>query len=240
MTSSFPSARSRRAASDTGTATGTARHRWTGKTSRSEPARSVELLARIGAWCYDHRKAAVGIWFAALVVVFAAAGAIGAAYDASPDVPASESADGFDVLERYFPELGAGGGVGNDRLPRRPGHRRPRRDRRHGGALRHRERRVPRCGRQPPAPRRHRRLPLRRARRVADRPPGTAGRTARLRPGQPDRRCRPDRVGGPRRGDRRRRARHRRPRGATPVARPSPCSNRRRPSSSGSPSPSSC
>jgi RND superfamily putative drug exporter len=70
------------------------------------------LLARIGAWCYDHRKAAVGIWFAALIVIFAAAGAIGAAYDASPDVPASESADGFDVLERYFPELGAGGASG--------------------------------------------------------------------------------------------------------------------------------
>ena len=70
------------------------------------------LLARVGAWCYDHRKAAVGIWFAALLVVFGAAGAIGAAYDASPDIPASESADGFDVLERYFPELGAGGGSG--------------------------------------------------------------------------------------------------------------------------------
>ena len=47
-------------------------------------------LARIGAWCYDHRKSAVGIWFAALILVFAAAGAIGAAYDASPDVPAGE------------------------------------------------------------------------------------------------------------------------------------------------------
>jgi RND superfamily putative drug exporter len=77
----------------------------------NQPNRSG-LLARTGAWCYDHRKAAVGIWFAALIVVFAAAGAFGAAYDASPDIPASESADGFDVLERYFPELGAGGASG--------------------------------------------------------------------------------------------------------------------------------
>jgi RND superfamily putative drug exporter len=69
-------------------------------------------LGRVGAWCYDHRKAAVGIWFAALIVILAGAAGLGAAYDASPDVPASESADGFDALERYFPSLGAGGGSG--------------------------------------------------------------------------------------------------------------------------------
>jgi RND superfamily putative drug exporter len=69
-------------------------------------------LARIGAWCYDHRKAAVGIWLTALIVVFGAAGAIGAAYDASTAIPDSESADGFDVLEQYFAELGAGGASG--------------------------------------------------------------------------------------------------------------------------------
>ena len=70
------------------------------------------VLGRVGAWCYDHRKAAVGIWFAALIVILAGAAGLGAAYDASPDVPASESADGFDALERYFPSLGAGGGSG--------------------------------------------------------------------------------------------------------------------------------
>jgi hypothetical protein len=69
-------------------------------------------LARIGAWCYDHRKAAIGIWLAALIVIFGAAGAIGAAYDATTAIPDSESADGFDVLEQYFAELGAGGASG--------------------------------------------------------------------------------------------------------------------------------
>jgi putative drug exporter of the RND superfamily len=69
-------------------------------------------LARVGAWCFDHRKAAVGIWFATLIAIFGAAGAIGAAYDASTDIPDSESADGFDVLEQYFAELGAGGASG--------------------------------------------------------------------------------------------------------------------------------
>jgi putative drug exporter of the RND superfamily len=70
------------------------------------------LLARIGAWCFDHRKAAVGIWLAALIVVFGAAATIGASYDASTAIPDSESADGFDVLEQHFAELGAGGGSG--------------------------------------------------------------------------------------------------------------------------------
>ena len=80
---------------------------------RYEPnAPASGLLARIGAWCYDHRKAAVGIWLAALVVVFGAAGAIGDAYDAATDIPDSESADGFDVLDQYFSELGAGGASG--------------------------------------------------------------------------------------------------------------------------------
>ena len=77
--------------------------------SRADPS---SLLARLGGWCYDHRKAAVGIWFAGLLVVFGAAGLFGAADEGSPDVPASESADGFDVLERYFPALGAGGASG--------------------------------------------------------------------------------------------------------------------------------
>jgi hypothetical protein len=45
-------------------------------------------------------------------MVFGAASTIGAAYDASTDIPDSESADGFDVLEQYFAELGAGGASG--------------------------------------------------------------------------------------------------------------------------------
>ena len=74
--------------------------------------RSLSALARLGGWCYDHRKAAAGIWVAALIVVFGAAGAIGTAYDASTDIPDSESADGFDVLDHYFADLGAGGASG--------------------------------------------------------------------------------------------------------------------------------
>lgn len=79
---------------------------------RTNPTTTSSGLARIGAWCFDHRKAAVGIWLAALIVIFGAAAAIGASYDASTDIPDSESADGFDALEQYFAELGAGGASG--------------------------------------------------------------------------------------------------------------------------------
>ena len=113
MTSSLPSARSAAPPPTPADRAGTGRAPSdTGDLRGPNQPHPSSLLARIGAWCFDHRKAAVGIWFAALIVVFGAAGAIGAAYDASPDVPDSESADGFDVLERYFPELGAGGASG--------------------------------------------------------------------------------------------------------------------------------
>ncbi|HKA83629.1 MAG TPA: MMPL family transporter [Acidimicrobiales bacterium] len=65
-------------------------------------------LSRIGGWCFDHRIAAVGIWLVGLAVVLGAAGVIGPAYDAVLDLPDSDSADGFTVLEENFAELGAG------------------------------------------------------------------------------------------------------------------------------------
>ena len=70
------------------------------------------MLARISAWCFDHRWAALGIWLLALVGVFGAAGTIGAAYDGAFDIPDSDSADGFAVLEEHFTDLGAGGQSG--------------------------------------------------------------------------------------------------------------------------------
>jgi putative drug exporter of the RND superfamily len=65
-------------------------------------------MRRISAWCFDHRIAAVGVWLLGLAVVFGAAGAIGPAWDAILDIPDSDSADGFAVLDEHFAELGAG------------------------------------------------------------------------------------------------------------------------------------
>jgi RND superfamily putative drug exporter len=62
----------------------------------------------MSAWCFDHRIAAVGVWLLGLVAIFAGAGAVGPAYDAVLDIPDSDSADGFAVLDEHFAELGAG------------------------------------------------------------------------------------------------------------------------------------
>jgi RND superfamily putative drug exporter len=67
------------------------------------------LLGRLGGWCFDHRRATVGLWFAVLVVVIATAGAVGPAFADSSSVPGSDSEAGVAVLEQHFPELGAGG-----------------------------------------------------------------------------------------------------------------------------------
>ena len=70
------------------------------------------LLARMVGWCFDHRRATLGIWVATLVAIFAAAGALGPAFSASSGAPDSESADGFAVLDEYFADLGTGGQSG--------------------------------------------------------------------------------------------------------------------------------
>jgi RND superfamily putative drug exporter len=69
-------------------------------------------LARISTWCFDHRIAAVGLWVVGLAAVLGGAGAVGPAYDTALDIPDTDSADGFDVLEQHFPDLGAGGQSG--------------------------------------------------------------------------------------------------------------------------------
>jgi putative drug exporter of the RND superfamily len=65
-------------------------------------------MRKLAAWCFDHRMAGVGLWLGSLALVFAAAGAVGPAWDAVLDIPDSDSADGFAVLEEHFPELGTG------------------------------------------------------------------------------------------------------------------------------------
>ena len=77
------------------------------------PSSAPSLLGRLGGWCFDHGRAAIGLWLAALVVILAAAGVAGAAFGSSSDVPGSDSAAGVAVLEEYFPELGAGGQSGS-------------------------------------------------------------------------------------------------------------------------------
>jgi RND superfamily putative drug exporter len=78
----------------------------------ARPPGSDSPLGRLGGWCFDHRRATVGLWVALLVVVSAAAGAVGPAFGSGSAVPDSDSTDGFAVLEEHFLELGTGGRSG--------------------------------------------------------------------------------------------------------------------------------
>ncbi|WP_195210394.1 MMPL family transporter [Actinomarinicola tropica] len=78
----------------------------------ASPAPHRSLTGRLGGWCVDHRRAAVGLWAAVLVIVVAAAGIVGPAFGSGSMVPDSDSEAGFAVLEEHFPELGTGGQSG--------------------------------------------------------------------------------------------------------------------------------
>jgi putative drug exporter of the RND superfamily len=89
----------------------------TSPTTTSPPARGPDsrkptTLTRVSGWCFDHPRRAIVLWLVALVAVFGGAGALGPAFSATSDVPDSDSADGFAVLEQHFPELGTGGRSG--------------------------------------------------------------------------------------------------------------------------------
>jgi len=66
------------------------------------------LLAKLGRWSFVHRRAAVALWVAFLIVVVGGASIIGATYDANPSLPDSESSRGFDVIDQYFGGIGSG------------------------------------------------------------------------------------------------------------------------------------
>ena len=67
------------------------------------------MIARIGRWCFRNRRSTLAAWFIALVGVGVLAnGIIGPSFSTQFSIPASESADGFDVLSEHFAEVGAG------------------------------------------------------------------------------------------------------------------------------------
>ncbi len=65
------------------------------------------MYRTLARWCYRHRWTVVALWLALIVGLNATGGAIGAAYDAEFSSPASESTEGFDIVEQYFPGAGS-------------------------------------------------------------------------------------------------------------------------------------
>jgi len=66
------------------------------------------MLQAVARACYGHPWRTIAAWVAVLVIVFSAVGSIGAAFDGTFEIPASESRRGFDALEAHFGGLGSG------------------------------------------------------------------------------------------------------------------------------------
>lgn len=67
------------------------------------------MIKRLGAWTFRHRRTTVIAWLVALVG-FGTLGnvIVGSSFSSAFDIPASESASGFDVISEFFPQQGAG------------------------------------------------------------------------------------------------------------------------------------
>ncbi len=66
------------------------------------------MIARLGRWCYVHRRATLAAWLISLVGVGLIAANVGSAFSSRFEIPASESSSGFELLEQEFPGQGAG------------------------------------------------------------------------------------------------------------------------------------
>ena len=68
------------------------------------------MIARLGGWCFAHRRIVAVVWIVLLAGSTIASTLVGSAYSADFDVPASESADGLATVQEFFP--GKGGARG--------------------------------------------------------------------------------------------------------------------------------
>ena len=66
------------------------------------------MIARLGHWCFLHRRATLAAWLVALIGTAIISSLVGSAYSSRFEIPASESASGFALLEEEFPGVGTG------------------------------------------------------------------------------------------------------------------------------------
>ncbi len=60
------------------------------------------MLARLGPWCFDHRRSVLALWIAALIIGNGVAGGIGNAYRQDFSLDGFESTEGFTLVETEF------------------------------------------------------------------------------------------------------------------------------------------
>ncbi|MFT7601822.1 MAG: RND superfamily putative drug exporter [Acidimicrobiales bacterium] len=66
------------------------------------------MYAKLGRWCFSHPWQVIGGWIVVLLVAAGSLGAIGPSYDGSFEIPESESADGFAIIDEAFGGAGSG------------------------------------------------------------------------------------------------------------------------------------
>ncbi len=66
------------------------------------------MYSKLGRWCFNHPWRVLGGWLGVLLAVAGSLGAIGPSYDGSFEIPESESADGFAIIDDKFDGVGSG------------------------------------------------------------------------------------------------------------------------------------
>ena len=66
------------------------------------------MYRALGQWCFQNWGKVVVAWVAIVIGVGFAAGSIGSAFNATFEIPESESRDGFDALDEHFGGFGSG------------------------------------------------------------------------------------------------------------------------------------
>jgi RND superfamily putative drug exporter len=66
------------------------------------------VYERLARWCFENSAKVVGLWAVVFVTIGVSTGVVGPAYDGSFEIPDSDSASGFELIETYFGGAGAG------------------------------------------------------------------------------------------------------------------------------------
>jgi RND superfamily putative drug exporter len=66
------------------------------------------MYSQLGRWCFTHPWQVIGGWLAVLIAAAGSLGAIGPSYDGTFEIPESESADGFAIIDEQFAGVGSG------------------------------------------------------------------------------------------------------------------------------------
>jgi RND superfamily putative drug exporter len=67
------------------------------------------MYVKLGRWCFDHPWKVIGSWIGVILLVGISLGSMGGpAFDSSFEIPESESASGFEVIDEYFEGFGGG------------------------------------------------------------------------------------------------------------------------------------